>query len=313
MKQTNVRQFFAQFPNDEACLEHLFNFRFGQGHLFPKCDREAKWYRLTNEQAFSCQWCGHHIHPMVGSIFEKSGTPLQLWFYTIFLFTTSKRGVSGKELERQLGVMYKAAWRMTKLIREHVADVDETYVGGKTPGMDWRKRKTVVMAMMERDGDVMLKVVADRTRGSLVPQIEANAASGTEIHTDELSAFNKAIPVDRFTHKRVNNSKDEFVRPNGETTNSIENFFGYLKRSLKGTHTTTCRQSTLKPTSKSLSTASIVGCVLRRCFLSCFLASLSWKLNQGIQFVKVTIWVVLVFFDEVIDPIDFRADLRGVV
>lgn len=251
MKQTNVRQFFAKFPNDDACLEHLFNVRFGQGHECPKCEREAKWYRLTNEQAYSCQWCGHHIHPMVGSIFEKSRTPLQLWFYAIFLFTTSKHGVSGKELERQLGVTYKTAWRMAKLIREHMAEVDgdaplggagevvevdETFVGGKTTGMDWRKRKTVVMGMMERDGDVILKVVPDQTRGSLVPQIEAHVATGSEVHTDELSAYNKAIPVDRYTHKRVNHSKDEYVGQNGETTNSIENFFGHLKRSLKGTH-----------------------------------------------------------------------------
>ena len=153
MKQTNVRQFFQQFPDDAACLEHLFNVRFGQGHECPKCERTAKWYRLQSEQAFSCQWCGHHVHPMVGSIFEKSRTPLQLWFYAIFLFTTSKHGVSGKELQRQLGVTYKTAWRMAKLIREHMAqvdadaplggageivEVDETFVGGKTTGMDWR-------------------------------------------------------------------------------------------------------------------------------------------------------------------------------
>lgn len=251
MKQTNVRQFFQQFPTDEACLEHLFNVRFGQGHECPKCERAAKWYRLQSEQALSCQWCGHHIHPMVGSIFEKSRTPLQLWFYAIFLFTTSKHGVSGKELQRQLGVTYKTAWRMAKLIREHMAEVDgdaslggagevvevdETFVGGKTTGMDWRKRKTVVMGMMERDGDVMLKVIPDQSRGSLLPQITENIAHGSEIHTDELRTYNKAIPVDRCTHKTVNHGKDEYVGPNGETTNSIENFFGHLKRSLKGTH-----------------------------------------------------------------------------
>jgi transposase len=251
MKQTNVRQFFQQFPNDDACLEHLFNVRIGQGHTCPKCEREAKWYRLTNEQAYSCQWCGHHIHPMVGSIFEKSRTPLQLWFYAIFLFTTSKHGVSGKELQRQLGVTYKTAWRMAKLIREHMADVDgeallggagkivevdETFVGGKSKGMNWRKDKTVVMGMMERGGDVMLKVVEDQTRGSLMPQIHDNIATGTEIHTDELRTYNKAIPVDSYTHKTVNHSQDEYVGPDGETTNSIENFFGHLKRSLKGTH-----------------------------------------------------------------------------
>ena len=140
---------------------------------------------------------------------------------------------------------------MAKLIREHMArvdgdaplggagevvEVDETFVGGKTTGMDWRKRKSVVMGMMERDGDVMLKVVPDQTRPSLLPQITENIATGSEIHTDELRTYNKAIPVDRYTHKTVNHGKEEYVGPNGETTNSIENFFGHLKRSLKGTH-----------------------------------------------------------------------------
>lgn len=164
MKQTNVRQFFQQFPTDEACLEHLFNVRFGQGHVCPKCEREAKWYRLASEQAYSCQWCGHHLHPMVGSIFEKSRTPLQLWFYAIFLFTTSRHGVSAKELQRQLGVTYKTAYRMGKLIREHMAaiggdtplggegqivEVDEAYVGGAKKNERGRSRsKTAVIGMV---------------------------------------------------------------------------------------------------------------------------------------------------------------------
>lgn len=252
MKQCNIRQFFQQFPDDEACLEHLFNVRFGQGHKCPKCEREAKWYKIKAEQAYSCQWCGHHIHPQVGSIFEKSRTPLQLWFYAIFLFTTTKHGVSAKELQRQLGVTYKTAWRMAKLIREHMAavdgdeplggagevvEVDETFVGGKSDkGANWREDKTVVMGMMERGGDVMLKVVPDQTRWSLLPEIQKNVADGTEIHTDELRAYNNAIPVDRYTHKTVNHAKSVYVGPEGETTNAIENFFGHLKRSLKGTH-----------------------------------------------------------------------------
>ena len=250
MKQTNVRQFFKQFPSDEACLEHLFNVRFGQGHTCPKCDREAKWYRLKSEQAFSCQWCGHHVHPMVGSIFEKSRTPLQLWFYAIFLFTTSRHGVSGKELQRQLGVTYKTAHRMGTLIRKHMAEidgeaplggagkvveVDETYVGGKVKGMDWRKNKTVVMGMAERDGDVMSKVVDNNRRESVMPQIQENIVEGTEIHTDELRSYNNASMAP-YTHKTVNHSKGEYVDADGTTTNSIENFFGHLKRSIAGTH-----------------------------------------------------------------------------
>ncbi|MCZ0811103.1 IS1595 family transposase [Roseovarius sp. EGI FJ00037] len=252
MKQANVRQFFQQFPNDDACLEHLFNVRFGQGHVCPKCERSAKWYRLQSEQAYSCQWCGHHIHPMVGSIFEKSRTPLQLWFYAIFLFTTSKHGVSGKELQRQLGVTYKTAWRMARLIRDHMAavdgdtpiggegkvvEIDETFVGGVTTGRDWRERKTVVMGMIERGGDAMLKIVPDQRRGSLLPVIRANVAPGTEIHTDELRAYNKAIPVGSYSHKTVNHQKGEYATPCGTSTNQIESFFNHLKKSIAGTHT----------------------------------------------------------------------------
>lgn len=252
MKTANVRQFFQKFDSDDACLEHLFNVRFGQGHECPKCKRAAKWYRLTNEQAFSCQWCGHHIHPMVDTIFEKSRTPLQLWFYAIFLFTTSKHGVSGKELQRQLGVTYKTAWRMARLIRDHMAavdgdtpiggegkivEVDETFVGGVTTGLDWRARKTVVMGMIERGGDAMLKVVPDQTRGSLLPVIRANVADGTEIHTDELRSYKKAIPVDRYTHKTVNHQRGEYATPCGTSTNQIESFFNHLKKSIAGTHT----------------------------------------------------------------------------
>lgn len=92
------------------------------------------------------------------------------------------------------------------------------------------------MGMMECDGDVMLKVVKDQTRGSLMPQIESNIATGSEIHTDELRTYNKALSVKRYTHKTVNHSAGEYAKEDGTTTNSIENFFGHLKRSLRGTH-----------------------------------------------------------------------------
>ncbi len=94
-----------------------------------------------------------------------------------------------------------------------VVEVDEAVAGGKTSGMDWRKRKTIVMGMMERGDDVMLKVVDDQTRGSLMPQIMDNMSVGTEIHTDELRTYSKAIPVDTYTHKIVNHSQDEYVGP----------------------------------------------------------------------------------------------------
>ena len=173
MKALTVSQFFKRFPDDETCLEHLFNVRYGQHHTCPKCKREAKWYRIKAERAYSCQWCGHHLHPTVGTLFENTRTGLQLWFYAIYLFTTSRHGVPAKELERQLGVTYKTAWRIGHEIRKHMAlvdgedplsgnvEVDETYVGGKSTGGKRGRGapgKTIVFGMMQRGGDVMTKV-----------------------------------------------------------------------------------------------------------------------------------------------------------
>lgn len=255
MKPINVRQFFAQYPTDEACLDHLFNVRFGQGTECPKCKRAAKWYRLASEQAFSCQWCGHHVHPMVGSIFEKSRTPLQLWFYAVFLFTQTRHGVSAKELQRQLGVTYKTAYRMGKLIREHMAavdgetpiggegvivEIDEVYVGGHRPGVRGRGAagKGILLGMVERGegGQVMIKQVSDTKSKTLQPIIAANVAEGTEIHTDGHDGY-MHLPKAGFEVKQVNKkATGKYVGPNGETVNAIENFWRHLKCSIKGTH-----------------------------------------------------------------------------
>lgn len=118
-KPQTIAQFFKRFPDEETCLQHLFDVRFGQGHVCPKCERESKWFRIKAERAFSCQWCGHHLHPTVGTPFEKSRTPLQLWFYAIFLFTTTRNGVAAKELKRSIQgthihVSPKHLWKYAK-------------------------------------------------------------------------------------------------------------------------------------------------------------------------------------------------------
>lgn len=248
MKPITLRQFFKQFPDDQSCLEHLFNVRFGQGHKCPKCEREAKWYPIKSERAYSCQWCGHHLHPTVGTLFEKSRTSLQLWFYAIYLFTATRHGVSGKELQRQLGVTYKCAYRMGQQIREHMADVDgetplsghveidETYIGGKRPGKRGRgaSGKTVIFGMMQRDGDVMTHVVPDVRRKTLHPIIDENVEAGSTISTDELKSYN-GLNHSGYDHKTVNHSIGEYV--NGDThVNSMEGYWAHLKKSIRSTH-----------------------------------------------------------------------------
>ena len=253
-KPVTTAQFFKQFPDDETCLQHLFNVRFGQGFACPSCERPSKWFRIKAERAYSCQWCGHHLHPTVGTPFEQTRTPLQLWFYAIHLFTTTRHGVSGKELERQLGVTYKTAWRMAKLIREHMADVDgdaqiggftkqvevdETFVGGAVErgarGGNPAEGKSIVFGMMERDGRVVTHVVADRKRSTLFPLLQAGVKPHSIVHTDEHTAY-QTVRAAGFYHETVNHSRGEYVSPKGSSVNSIESFWRHLKHSISGTH-----------------------------------------------------------------------------
>jgi transposase-like protein len=243
-----IREFLEQFSTDEACLNHLFDIRFGQGHKCPKCERKAKWFRFKAERAYACGICGHHLHPTVGTPFEDSRTPLQLWFYAIYLFTTSRHGVPAKELERQLGVTYKTAWRMADLIRTHMAqvddefplfgnvEIDETYVGGRTHGVRGRgaAKKTIVFGMMQRNGQVMTKVVPNVAKKTLQPIIEENVLDGSTVHTDELTSY-KGLDKKGFTHKTVNHGAKEYVVGNTHV-NGLENFWKHLKGSIRSTH-----------------------------------------------------------------------------
>ncbi|MFZ3106732.1 MAG: IS1595 family transposase, partial [Candidatus Hydromicrobium sp.] len=99
---------------------------------------------VSGRTSYACDFCGNHVYPMAGTILEKSTTSLKDWFYAIFLMANTRCGISAKQLERELGVTYKTAWRMFKQIRlmmnEDImnllneVEVDETYIGGKHKG-----------------------------------------------------------------------------------------------------------------------------------------------------------------------------------
>jgi len=251
-KPLTIAQFFKQFPDDETCLNHLFDVRFGQGFECPKCERATKWFRIKAERAYSCQFCGHHLHPTVGTPFEQTRTPLQLWFYAMYLFTTTRHGVPAKELERQLGVTYKTAWRMGHEIRKHMADVDgealiggpgtavevdETLIGGVKKGKHMRGAagKTVVIGMMQRDGDIITKVVPNQKKATLQPVVIAHVQPGGQLHTDELNSY-QGLHTAGYRHMTVNHGAGEYVGYQGATVNGIEGFWSQLKRGINGTH-----------------------------------------------------------------------------
>lgn len=160
----SVHEFLARFPSDEACLRHMMEVRHGLRHLCATCGKDSTFHKLEKRHAYSCSHCGDHVYPCAGTVFQDSHTSLQSWFYAVYLFAVTRHGVSGKELQRTLGVTYKCAWRMGQQIRKlmgsadefeilkgHV-ELDEAYVGGHRPGKRGRgaEGKTIVMGMTWR-------------------------------------------------------------------------------------------------------------------------------------------------------------------
>ena len=222
--------------------------RYGDSPICHECKRKTKYHRIAKRRAYACQFCGAHVYPCVGTPFEKSRTPLRDWFYAMYLFTTTRHGVPAKELERQLGVTYKTAWRMAHELRKLMGDLDvgglfdeveadETYVGGKRSGGKRGRGapgKTVVVGMKQRQGPVKSQVIPDAKRRTIEPIIRENVRQGSTVHTDEWWAYRK-LGQRGFVHQSVNHGAKEWVRGDCHT-NSIEGYWSQVKRSIRGTH-----------------------------------------------------------------------------
>ena len=251
----SVRDFFNRFPDDDSCIAHVMNVRYGLRHVCAKCGQDATFHRLANRKAYSCARCGHHVYPCAGTVFEGSRTSMQLWFYAIFLFVTTRHGVSGKELQRSLGVTYKTAWRMGQQIRTlmsksdgfeilqgHV-EMDEAYVGGKRSGGKRGRGapgKTIVFGMKERGGRIETEIVPNVRKKTLREATLRNVEPGSTVSTDELMSYG-LLNADGYKHGQVRHGAKEFARYDSSTdvvhhTNHVESFWRLFKYSVASTH-----------------------------------------------------------------------------
>jgi hypothetical protein len=246
-KGPNIQEFNRRFPDDDTCLNHLMRTRFGDRLTCFQCQKQATYYRAKARRSFACEHCGYQVYPTAGTPFESTRTPLRDWFYVMFLFCASRNGVAAKEVERQLGVTYKTAWRMCNLIRKYMGyvdgdypiggpgktvEADETFIGGKDEiGHD---DKAIVLGMVERGGDVVTRVIQMRSKAHIIPHIVKFVKPGSRINTDEASNFKLLKERYGFDHEMVDHHRKEYVRGDVHT-NTIEGFWSNVKRGIKGT------------------------------------------------------------------------------
>jgi transposase-like protein len=177
---------------------------------------------------------------MAGTIFEGTTLTLHKWFYAIFLFSISKNGVSAKELERSLEVTYKTAWRLGHQIRKSLRDndvklkglveIDESMYGGRSHGKHgWgAEGKVVLFGMVERGGNVRVKVVPNRQRETLFPVINKSVETNSKVHTDNYKGY-YGLWKHGFRHRKKDGKAIHI--------NSMEGYWGNFKKAMLGTHT----------------------------------------------------------------------------
>ena len=198
--------------------------RFPKG-LAPcdKCEGPRKHYRVTGRTAYACATCGNHIYPLAGTIFEKSTTPLRIWFQAMYLMGSTRCGISAKQIQRETGVTYKTAWRMFRQIRSLLSEpdmqlegstveVDEMYHGGKRKNgrgrpMRGDKQKTPVLGVVERKGGrVIARTAADVTMNTLQGFVKEFVLPKSTVFTDEFASYNglERIEGKEYEHNRIN-------------------------------------------------------------------------------------------------------------
>ena len=252
MARYTRKDFDRDFPDDAACLDWLVSVNYPDGITCSSKEcggKVRRHYRVAKRLSYSCDVCGHHVHPMAGTIYEKSSTPLRTWFLAVYLMSTTRTGVSAKWLERTIGVTYKTAWRMFRNIRSMLdegepriggggkrVEIDETYVGGRRSGhKNALANKAIVMGIYERGGRMYGEVVPNVKKRTLTPRIDRYVVKGTRIFTDELLSY-RYLRSEGYPEHFAVNHKNKIYAVGEAHVNNVESFWGNFKRGVDGAH-----------------------------------------------------------------------------
>jgi transposase-like protein len=242
-----------EFHNEEAAYAYVEARIWANGPVCPHCGGMERISKMggksTRIGAYKCYQCRKPFTVKIGTVFEASHVPMNLWLQAIYLMCASKKGISSNQLHRTLGVTVKSAWFMSHRIREAMRDdtlgsfsagggvveVDETFIGGE-PGKDVQRgtsHKMKVVSLVDRTTGRAKSIVFNHlTIATVAPILHENIVREATLYTDEAKHYRK--PGKAFAaHGVVEHGKDEYVR--GEVhTNTIEGFFSTFKRGMKG-------------------------------------------------------------------------------
>lgn len=259
-------ELMKKFPTEESVINYYINIRYPDGIHCNHCGNGTVYQKTDRKKVFNCPNCNNTFSPFTGTIFEHSSTDLRKWMYAIHMFLNSKKGISGLQLQREIGVTYKTAWRMLHQIRlamgntEHkefidtIIEMDETYIGGK-PRKDNNHddenkgsgaprgrgtSKTPVVGVIDRTNKrIYAKVATPNEEGkqltakqllSILKKVSKPNNRNTII-TDEFRGYSP-LTDNEYLHLKVDHRN---LFADGDIhTNNIESFWATLKRGIYG-------------------------------------------------------------------------------
>jgi len=240
----------SRFSTDEACHDYLAQLRWPDGFRCPKCgSRRTPW--AVRRIYLECQDCSGHISVTAGTIFDRTQTPLPIWFRAIWWVVTQKNGASALGLQRVLGLgSYETAWTWLHKIRRAMVrpgrdllagrvEADETYLGGLEEGVHGREtfKKALVVIAAQEDGKgigrIRMRRIPDASADSLLPFVESTVEPGSTIHTDGWPGY-AGVEAKGYRHevtvlKRSKTSASELLP-------RVHRVASLLKRWILGTH-----------------------------------------------------------------------------
>jgi transposase-like protein len=213
--------------------------------------------KATRIGLWKCYQCRKQFTVKVGTVFEDSHVPMNLWLQAMYLLCSSKKGISSNQLHRTLGVTLKTAWFMTHRIREamrvvgvapmggsgEVVEADETYIGritGVPKPRRGRQHKNTVLTLVQRGGAARSFHIDGQAISDIMPILRENVAKESRVNTDEAKHYYD-VALEYAAHDTVNHALEEYVRPSDEpgyviTTNTVEGYYSIFKRGMKGVY-----------------------------------------------------------------------------
>lgn len=253
-----IAEFAQDYPDEESCLQYLFEAKY-KNHCCSRCGHTHSYKKVKKRRCYQCTKCKKQVYPTANTVLHKTRIPINVWFYVIFLFCTSKDGVSAKYLERLLGVSYPTALKMGRKVRElmgkedgdvltGVVECDESWVGGKVSNMGALKKKKYrrkrkadkhynnkipVFGAVQRGGRAILVAMKRNDFNNVYPLMRMYVSASARVITDDAQVY-KGV---RGMYKIESINKYKGIYVNGDAhTNTIENLWSRLKRTIKGTH-----------------------------------------------------------------------------